>query len=930
VGEKVRPHKEFERAPQKSVKWDRDKGSRAAQLYVVSGNTLDKIESFWPEAYPHLKLFEERLKFFTEVHNKKMYSIPFMIENTLVLGPQFADQWADGWKSARFRFMGMEYATEPDPITLEVPGDTYDELFHPGFLPFWDTEDPGDYQYMFGDKPECDAEFLERVRDKAAHFSAKLLKDEDLWSDPPPEVLYRPVGTSGFTGESKEPEWEIEFDNPFDDYEEDALITVRSLAPKGPHETRDIGIMKPQSMRKHRRIMYHLQAACKRIKGCAYSKTVNQIREINKVIGESSNFFYMRDYTKSGMTIPHAIIRAVLEGFYERRPDLAAAGPKFFENQLFYIPDEKGELHARRPITGAPLGLFVEGYTLFQYILHDLNCEDIGERSRNSLFSATNDDMVVGFRNRKAASRYMEVDQANNARAGMFYKDTKSGLTTDQFVYCEEYCKKGLIQSKTSLFSMAMLSAKFATNVLQAKEYTYSIWMSAGYWREPVQQAFQVVIDSWAGCHEFDPDEFTWPYIFGGWLPCIQGGLDISHEWYAQNPDFRLDCAYWASRLRLPKRGKLSSRPHLTLGRKLGVTLLRDPGPCEDWVDLVPLFGNRKTLEKHFSRRALNPVENAKEYKTLLKLRRDVYERRLSGGIAPRDVLEGYLDRHPGARIQAWLPGLVLSEGVTRVIKPFNGLGKEPLQEWLLYLSKKGVVSLDHYPEQKYIPGTLMRLLGYGINQAMNYPYLPVPDCAIGWKVLNSNFLGYLEFFERTHMTIVTYGEDDEVIPETELWHLVPEETSLRVLLRWWPMRRQVPPETPNLMSVHYLAAYVKMWNKTQSGAEEVDPPPATSESSDDKVWTLSLAEYLMGLYRDLHPETGPEMLAEIENRIQRRPGITVEAASLEDRPKLRDDFEDPFGQSRWSPKITEEGLPVSDDEESLPFDPWDALDSYS
>ena len=295
---------------------------------------------------------------------------------------------------------------------------------------------------------------------------------------------------------------------------------------------------------------------------------------------------------------------------------------------------------------------------------------------------------------------------------------------------------------------------------------------------------------------------------------------------------------------------------------------------------------------------------------------------RLTNKLPWDDPLVGYLDRHPTSRIQKWLPGLTLAPAVTRVEHPDNGLGDEPLYEWLSMLSFKGVLSMK-FPQRQRVPGTLMTLMKYGIHQKCEYKYLPLPDQPIGWKVINSQFSGYLEFYERERLAIVSYGDDDEIIPETDLWHLMPD-AFLRDVLRMRGIRK-----TPGFeeTSLEHIAEYYRAYKLHRTGLEVPPTPPATpplGETEDDRVWSLSLAEYLSGLWRDLHPDSGPEILPSILGRIQRKEDGPFLVSQPTDQ--VEDSFDDPFGARRWEVNEDE----VNSDESEEGFNPWDALDAMS
>jgi len=350
--------------------------------------------------------------------------------------------------------------------------------------------------------------------------------------------------------------------------------------------------------------MYPLQKACKKIKGCVYGRDAAFIRKLVTRFGSRNEYFYMRDYGKSGMTIPHKVIRAVLEGFYRRTPEKAQRACRFFEHGVAYSGESNSD--ADRIKIGAPLGLFVEGYTLLQYAIFELNLQDMGPGDHLD-FSATNDDMIVGGPEERVL-HFQQVDVVTNHALGMFYKDTKSGITQSGFVFCEEYWLDGELLQKEGLVTMALLAGKYACNVVQAKDYVHSVLMAySSVDSDKIRQIVREVqsVYDW----EFSEQEVDWPYLFGGWLPQYIDGVDHSLEWY--NGDAIAGAAYWAARATYGKPGELD-KPHLALGRKSKIELIAKPEAAHQWLDLVPYLGTKRTLRAHFSLESLHPKLVAK------------------------------------------------------------------------------------------------------------------------------------------------------------------------------------------------------------------------------------------------------------------------------------------------------------------------------
>jgi hypothetical protein len=341
------------------IKWDEEAQLCGSEL--LKSRDLDILKKY-PSLLPHAMMMYERLDFIRRSLPLENLRDPlFMVASSLIRGPEFTDWWSDELKLARFQWMNMDFNSPPEKRSEIGPISGPYSTYLPHHFIFW-NQGSDDVKYMFDSVPESHEEALEELRDRIAALSELFISEEELNEEPPPEFIFRPVATGSFTGEKVTPEWETELDDPYGDLEEEIMIAARSVAPKRPGETREIGILKPGSLRFHRRLMWNMQRAVSRIPGCPHGKDEKYLDSIVTKIGRSCNHFYMRDYTKSGMTIPHAVIDAICKGFWARRPDMGEKAARFFIDQQLFIregPDCPYEL--TRPTTGSPLGMFVEG-----------------------------------------------------------------------------------------------------------------------------------------------------------------------------------------------------------------------------------------------------------------------------------------------------------------------------------------------------------------------------------------------------------------------------------------------------------------------------------------------------------------------------------------------------------------------------------------
>jgi hypothetical protein len=893
---------------QPTIKWD-ERGYLAGMRLIDTRN-LDCVKDIFPEAYPHALLMYDRLRFHKEHYDGDFLDPIFMVGKSLMGGPAWTNDYLDAWKLARFRMMNMQFSTEPEPPKVNISMTDYNSCYLGYFFIFWE-EEVDDYQNMFQGVPEIQSETLQNIEDIIAEMSENLLSDKEIMEDPPIEYIWRPIATGGFDGEVTKPEWDIEFDNPHGDIFSEILVSARAVAPKRPGEVRDIGITTPGSLRFHRKIMYLLQKACKRIKGCPYGQSQDHIRSIVHTIGKRNGHFYMRDYTKSGMTIPHAVQEAVFRGFYRRRPDLGEAAARFFKDQQLWVKTESGDRIMVRPETGSPLGLFVEGYTLFQYALHELNMRECDFPSSDFMFSATNDDMVTGSTSLAALQSYVDVDQRNNSELGMQYKDTKSGISEDAFVYCEEYWQTDHVLPKDCLSSIAIIGAKYCINTFHAKEYCYAVLLSnSGGLTPQVDQAIREVQVHHGP--EFHTDEFRWPFLFGGWLPQIKEGIDHSIEWF--DGDLRAEAGYWASRTRINKKGQLGDKPHLAIGRLLEVTLLTEPENVPDWVDLIPLLGTRRTLESHFRKAQSHPGAIRRDYELLARLRKESYLRFLKGDHNHGDIREGWIERHPSTYIPSNMPHITTEDSFTRINVPRFGFKDNSLEMWLSQMQHKGYLS---YRSTKPLVGTQIYLATKGLSSQCSYPFIPVSEKGISEKVLAIQPKGLIDFFERTGKTIIAIGADDQPLKESELWGYMPWASLLTTCRMWnWAKTRGYPMNLDTLIKISEIHKQMSRLSSEDAQAFSQEEIPQTISGH---------SEILAEMVRDVIRDWCPDADAVISSMVHRL--VPSSEVSDQERERLlafyRDDDAYTIGRRPPAEALTDAH---SDAESEEVYNPWHDL----
>jgi hypothetical protein len=665
------------------------------------------------------------------------------------------------WKEARFIWCGTERLEPvPDNKSGYVDFKDYDSCYPPFFFIFWEDE-VDDYKYMFMGKPQSDADTLEQLRLQMAQLSEELLPSGDFTT--PDDVIWKPSSSNAYVGEGKtKPEWEVEYDDPDSDNIGNHLNYLRGQAMKRPSEVRDIGTHTVESLRLHRKMMYPMQVACRKIRGCPYGKDQSYVRKVVEFIGNKCHYYYMRDYTKSGMTMPSDVRDAIIMGFFDRDKALGRQYCKAFNNQVLLL--SRDSCYGQRPNTGTPLGMFVEGFTLMSYAIHNIIVRSMG--GNHKLYhSGTNDDVIVGSPNKESIQAYTNADVDIQRDLGMWVKPTKSGITEEKFIYCEEYWDGDFIISKTVLPALAIIGAKYAINVVHAKELVNSILLSLPYFSSQVKAAIREVQTSYD--YEFSDQEYQWPYLFGGWYPTYRDGLDCSIEYH--NGDSIQEAAYWAARQEPKKCKTLQESPSLSYGRKLNLTLVKRPEVESFMVPLLPIFGTKKALKDHYTLTSRRPGALVVHYNRKYAMRANFFRNILSGKQGVEPLRHEWLVRHPNSVIVKGLPGVRYAP-IEFWHTPSIGLETAKRQDILSIMRHLGYID---FPSASKIPKSVVKLYHMGFIENVSYERIGIAKEGVSYAMLKTTLKGLRKFNLEHNLTIKSVTEDDMIVPLTEYWNKI-------------------------------------------------------------------------------------------------------------------------------------------------------------
>jgi hypothetical protein len=392
-------------------------------------------------------------------------------------------------------------------------------IYRVGFFPFWE-EETDDIEYMFTKlTSHIDGDLLERLEYHASELSRQLVPDEEMAYGPSPTDIFIPSSASNLDVSVEPPKgkpgYKLEQESWSEFEIQKKFVCKRTKIPKQPSEVRDAIMPTPESRYTHRVLSWYLKRGCKRLRCCEWQHSVDDtIMQVESELAHHP-WTYQRDFTKSGLMIPHVVLDKFFAGWFARRPDLYIAASDFYTTVAMW---DDSTSTWREPVRGHCLGFFTEGTTLLQMILH-LLAKELAEveDTRVHLF---NDDHLSLFLSEHDVLKYAAADHQICAALSLMIKEKKTFIAFNSAQYLEEYWIRGVHIPKAS--PPWEVEHTFAVNIRHAKEYVAAI--SCQYKVDPA--LLSVAVDFWG--EEFFPNEVQVPYEFGGWISSTVHDFQVS------------------------------------------------------------------------------------------------------------------------------------------------------------------------------------------------------------------------------------------------------------------------------------------------------------------------------------------------------------------------------------------------------------------
>jgi hypothetical protein len=380
------------------------------------------------------------------------------------------------------------------------------------------------------------------------------------------------------------------------------------------------------------------------------------------------------------------------------------------------------------------------------------------------------------------------------------------------------------------LYSLSIIGAKYAINIVHAKELVYSILMSSQGISPRIVHAVKTVSEYFT--YEFSPDEIRWPYLFGGWWPQYKDGLESSLLW--RTGDCVADAAYWACQERIKLKRELKLKPTLALGRKLDLVLNELPSKEEELISLIPLFGNKKTLKSYFGLLSRSPREVLDKYRTLYVKRQKKFYDYMKGREDMPSVTYGWIRRHPNSVIIPGMEGVKYSTKGS-VVKPYIGLRAKGFDGWLSSMIQAGYI-LGKRPLQ--LSRSELKVHKLGVIQEFGHDLIPCSDKGVSTAVISKNVLGVIELFNKYGLFIERIDDEDVPLIHSEKWAYCP--IPLTWIIRIHTITQELPDAPPLNESTapFYIREVVGFHNGARTieeewGNEDVNEPIEPLESQE-------------------------------------------------------------------------------------------------
>jgi hypothetical protein len=455
-------------------------------IYIEDSNISFHVNKFLRKTYTYSKYGD-----YLEV-----------IRRCLTEGPSFAKELK---KEFQYRFLDTFSARKTNRKVLR----NYYDIFPERHLINWKEPDSEDYKYM--------EEFLETDPDTLDMYECSL-RDilEDIEVHPINDLHLKSMGGSSticepekFRGYKKIQSQQVNYSR--------VMKGRRSVIQVGPANVRDTVILTEDSVNTVQLISLLCRQIVNKLKASAMRTgqgANDRLDRHNKLLYKEGYVCYVRDFKKSGLTMPHKVLESTIRVLNEKYPGVGFNFGSCLYNLEIVQSDTGSLIDVKR---GHGLGMANELTTLIQCAVDNLvRLEYFSEFTKIKTDSFNDDFRAIGPIDMMRI--YKEKDISTCTKLGFLLNLEKTDILYGASVFLEEYVvtDNSYDYSKEILTDMTIDNAFHAYNITHAKSLirpiSYELWAQDSDLLNKISQ----VIQYWG--YEFYSKECQFSSEMGGWI----------------------------------------------------------------------------------------------------------------------------------------------------------------------------------------------------------------------------------------------------------------------------------------------------------------------------------------------------------------------------------------------------------------------------
>jgi len=470
------------------------------------------------------------LSFWWYTPGEKRYSVEEILQSSLLLGPTYAEKFADEWD------YGIRKYFRVPGLFNDYPGwkpiEHYNELPPVSYLIRWE-EFPNDIKYMQIPLEDFNQDLLDELR---YEILASLPEELELPQDI--EVLAEvKTSTSLDLDKMKSiPFYQARLSTLGSEFSH-IFKGKRTIIPIGPTNTRDAVVTTIDTYNS----VKWCDLVMTRLLDDQEESLVNNnpqvfVRRLKKMtkIPRRGEYYWLRDIKKCGLTFPRELFHILQECLSEKYPDKDFS--RFDIHRHYSIWDIDGK--PIKTVRGYCLGMANNLVTYIQCMLSKMLLKRIPPYiSVEALYG--NDDSCLKIYSREdditpIDAMLIQSEDFEMLKALNIITNDKKSFWSWYPILFEEYGHQDF-KIKHSRIACALSSAMLAPDIKYAKFLTSAIslalWDQGDWLESPIRD----ITSKWG--YEYYPEEVNYDYLLGGWFSIRSKGMNPMLRMIESCPD---------------------------------------------------------------------------------------------------------------------------------------------------------------------------------------------------------------------------------------------------------------------------------------------------------------------------------------------------------------------------------------------------------